>query len=466
MEGIEAPPAEGEPRAAIAPAGVREEEFEGNGSHDPVSPSWRPSRRALIALLVAGVVLLAAVGGFGRWVLRPSVAALPPGPWIIGLDLPLSGTVASDAKSARDAVQLAIDDSNAAGGILGPSLRLKAYDDASANADNGQDPERGADNAKAMVADSRTIAMIGPFGSNVAQTVLPVTNKAGLLECSPANTSPSLTKPRYGALDLRSAHPDRINYVRLAPSDDIQGHALASYAFDDLDATSALVIDDAASGRDIADDFQKAFTKLGGRAIRRALNPGADPMTVLAHRADDVPGVVFFGGFTDTGGARLRIAMKKAGLGSVPFLSWDGLLGSGAESGSFIEQVGRAASGSFISHASIGPHRASFSDEYRAAYGAEPDEYAAAAYGCVEVIVESLRAIAAKTPSARGLREALRAYAVDPNHRFETVIGTVGFDANGDSTQQFVTIYRVDPSAADGAGDWVIQEQQDYGPAP
>ena len=254
--------------------------------------------------------------------------------------------------------------------------------------------------------------------------------------------------------------------MRLAPSDDIQGPTLASYPFSELGATLALVIDNAGFGGDVADGFQQAFTKLGGRVIRRALNPGGGP--------DDRPRPPC----RPCAGRRLLWRVHRyrwctaphgdveGGPRSVPFLSWDGLLGSGAESGSFIEQVGPAARGSFVSHASIGPHRASFSDEYRAAYGAEPDEYAAAAYGCVEVIAESLRAIAAKTPSAKSPREVLRAYVADPNHRYETVIGTVGFDANGDSIQQFVTIYRVDPSAADGAGDWVIQEQQDYGPAP
>jgi hypothetical protein len=55
---------------------------------------------------------------------------------------------------------------------------------------------------------------------------------------------------------------------------------------------------------------------------------------------------------------------------------------------------------------------------------------------------------------------------VDPTHRFETVLGTVGFDANGDSIQQFVDLYRVDPAAGDGAGDWVLIRQQDFGPPP
>ena len=415
-------------------------------------PRWLRGRR-LLAVSLGGAVLVAAAAATGWGALHP--AGLPPGTWTIGLDMPLSGPAADRGLPQRNAAQLAVDDTNAKGGILGSLLTLGAYDDAGAPPLN-QDPDRGAANATSMIADARTIAMIGPSSSGVARAILPLTNQAGLFECSPANTSPGLTKPRDGALDLRSAHPDQINYVRLAPSDDIQALALASFAFRDLAAKVALVIDDTGDGREIADGFEQEYTKLGGVVIRRALNAGADPMTVLAAQSGaETPQVVFFGGFTETGAPQLRIAMAGAGLGDVPFLSWDGILG-----GSFIQQAGPAAIGSYLAHASLGPHKASFAESYRAAFGEEPDEYAAAAYACVEVMVASLREIATKSPSADNLRAALRAYAVDPSHQYTTVLGTVGFDMNGDSTQQFVTFYRVD------AGDWVIDKQQDFGPAP
>ena len=415
--------------------------------------------RWLLATVVAGAAVAAGAAFFGWSALHP--AGLPPGRWTIGLDMPLSGPAAGRGEPQRNAAQLAIDAANKEGGILGSVLTLEPYDDAG-EPPNGQDPEKGAANAASMIADPMTIAMIGPSSSGVARAMLPLTNDAGLLECSPANTAPDLTKPRDGALDLRSAHPDQINYVRLAPSDDIQAPALASFAFRDLDAEVALVIDDTGDGREIADGFQAEYLKLGGAVTRRALNEGADPITVLGPPGDGKsPEVVFFGGSTDTGGAQIRLAMVEAGLGSVPFLSWDGLFdGSDADTGSFIQQAGSAAIGSYIAHASLGPHKASFAEAYRAAYGQEPDEYAAASYACAEVIVASLREIATKSPSAAGLRETLRAYAVDPSHHYATVLGTVGFDVNGDSTQQFVTFYRVE------AGDWVVDKQQDFGPAP
>ena len=159
--------------------------------------------------------------------------------------------------------------------------------------------------------------------------------------------------------------------------------------------------------------------------------------------------------------------MAAAGYGSLPFVSWDGIQdGSGADEGSFISSAGPAAAGSYFSHASIGAPKADFTARYRATYGTDPDEYASSSYACAQVILDSIRAVAATGPSADGLREAVRASAVDPSHRYETAIGTVGFDENGDSLQQFVTFYKVDMSAADGKGDWVIHNQQDYGPAP
>ena len=372
--------------------------------------------------------------------------------------------------ASKNAVELAIDQANAAGGIGGAQLELAAFDDA--DAANHQDPALGASNVTAMVADPRVIAMVGPRSSGVAASEIPITNKAGLLQCSPANTRPGLTKPRGGALDLRSAFPARINYIRTAPADDIQGPALASFVFTDLDRKATLVIDDAADGRAIADQFSAAYTKLGGTVVRRALNEGADPAGVLSPLAapSAAPTAVFFGGFSNSGAPQVRLAMQAAGYGSLPFVSWDGIDdGSGAQEGTFIATAGPAAAGSYHSRASFSAPKADFAARYRAKFGRDPDELGAtgaSAYACAEVLIASLRAVAANGPSADGLREAVRAYAVDPSHRFDTVIGTTGFDTNGDSLQQFVTFFRVELSAAGGKGDWVVQKQQDYGPAP
>jgi branched-chain amino acid transport system substrate-binding protein len=421
---------------------------------------------AVAVVVIAAILFRTTAPPGGGSSEAPGVAGLPPGTWKIGLDMPLSGTASFRGVPVRNAVMLAIDDANRAGGINGAQLDLSVFDDAG-NTPNGQDPNKGADNGRTMVADPMTLAMVGPWGSAVGATVIPVTNEAGLLECSPSNTDAALTKPP-DALDLRKAHPDTISYVRLAPRDDMQAPAIASFAYNDLKARIALVVDDSDFGREIADEFQASYESIGGQVVRSTLKPGANPMTVLAplSQSPNRPGLVFFGGFTDTGAVAIRKAMQASGHAAIPFLSWDGLYdGSGADDGSFIKGVGAAAAlGSYVSHASLPLPKASFVESYRRAFSVEPDEYTAAAYACVEVIVDSLRKVATTRSTAHDLRESLRAYAIA--HRFDTVIGDVRFDANGDSIHQFVTFYRVDPSAAGNKGDWVIFKQQDFGPAP
>ena len=190
-------------------------------------------------------------------------------------------------------------------------------------------------------------------------------------------------------------------------------------------------------------------------------------MVLLAALDDPLapPGLVFFGGDADAGAA-LRKAMVEAGHAETPVLSWDALLnGSGDNPYSYISRVGMpGAVGTYAAHASLPDHKFSFADAYRQRFGIEPDEYAAAGYACVEIVAAAMRAIADTAPTVEEVRELLRAYAVDPTRRWETVVGAVGFDANGDALQQFVTFYRVQSSGA--SGDWVIFKKQDFGPAP
>jgi branched-chain amino acid transport system substrate-binding protein len=369
----------------------------------------------------------------------------------------------------RLAVQMAIDDANRAGGIGGAQLELIAKDHG--NDYSPDEPAIALRQTQELVDDPRTIAIVGPFASYVARSMIPASNAAGLLICSPAVTQPNLTKPSLGAAELRSAHPDRSAFVRIAPSDDIQSRALARYAIRDLAAKTALVIDDADAGITVvADDFEREFTRLGGQVERRTLafDAGAVPQDSLTPWSvrGSPPGVVFWVGYTRSGGAPLRVAMMQLGHKETPLISWDGLWdGDGSDPDSFIGASGTAAIGTIVTHASLPLPKADFVERYRQAFGQEPHEYAGASYACTETVLQALRAIASTGTSADQLREAVRAYVTDTQHHFDTVLGSVAFDKNGDAVQQFVTFYRVEVSAAGGKGDWVIFKQQDFGPA-
>jgi len=448
------------------------------GNERPV-PS-RSNRRVLT--LVAGasvIVLVAALAGGGLWLTQHGGGGhLPQGPWTIAAQLPLSGVRAPLGATLQNAIQMAVDEANAQGGVAGQQLVFDVQDEGASNT-----TDLASSSIDAFVADGSVVAVIGPLQSPHGVVDIPVTNSSGLLECSPGNTNPGLTKPRFGALDLRSAFPNRINYVRVAPSDDIQAPAAASFIFhtptngipdagirskSGLGIRHVLVVDDTTDpGRGASDAFETAFTALGGATERRALNPGTTDFGTILAPLDDASGApwaVYFGGET-TGGAPLKEAMVSSGHADVPLVSWDGLFdGSGTDAGSYINTAGPAAANTYVTQASIAPAKADFSHGYQELYGSDPNSYSAAAYACTQIAIDSLDHAAQLGVDAAGLREAVRAYVADPATKFDTALGTVSFDANGDSVAQYVTLYAVDMGANGGAGDWVYLDQQDFGP--
>ena len=72
-----------------------------------------------------------------------------------------------------------------------------------------------------------------------------------------------------------------------------------------------------------------------------------------------------------------------------------------------------------------------------------------------------LKAVLKTAPSdMAALREAVRASAVNPATNYDTILGTIHFDANGDTSQLIVSFYKApDPLK----GDWVFDSQVDFG---
>jgi branched-chain amino acid transport system substrate-binding protein len=420
----------------------------------PEEEHWMRFSR-LAALTAATVIVVAACSGSAS----PSAKTIK-----IGVDLPLSGGETPNGEPTLNGIKLAVKEANANGGVAGYTIEVSVQDDAV----NGvHDPQQGAKNVGTLAADPDVIGMVGPYNSNVGLAEIPVTNEAGLLQCSPANTNPSLTKPDYGALDVRKTNPTKINYVRVATTDDIQGPAGAQYAYNDLGKRNALIIDDTETfGKGVADAFEGEFKKLGGTVVDRVGAPKSttDYTSILTAAKSKNPDVVYFGGVTTTGGGTLRKQMAQAGLGDLPYVGPDGIVdGSGATDGSFINIAGASAANSFGTIAAIHdiPNPTAFSDSYKKEYNKDPGAYSAPAYACTQIILAALGKVTATSDMA-ALRESIRAYVTGGN-TFDTVLGTVGFDANGDTTQHIISFYSTDMTAAGGKGDWVFTKQQDFG---
>ena len=379
-------------------------------------------------------------------------------PLKIGISLPLSGSALASAGPARDGALLAIKEAKIKGYKLEPFILDHSV--------NGvHDPQQGAKDMTTLVSDPAVMAAVGPFNSSVAKVQIPVSNEAGLFQCSPANTNPDLTKGDAGK-QLRAKFPDRINYVRVATTDDIQGPAGAQFGIQKLGLKKVAIIDDTETyGKGLADAFEAEWKKLGGEVVGREGAPKGttDYLPILTKFKEGNPDAVFYGGVTATGGGLVRKQMPQAGLADLAYMGGDGIQdGLGSTAGSFINIAGAAAPNSFSSVAAIAeyPGQADFAKKYEAEYKVAPGAYSASGYACAQVVLKAIEAAAAKGDVTR---ENVRAAGVDPATTFETVLGPVTFDAVGDTSQKIISLYKVDMTAASGVGDWVFEEQIDYG---
>jgi branched-chain amino acid transport system substrate-binding protein len=375
----------------------------------------------------------------------------------IGISFPLSGSSLASAGPARDGALLAIKDFTLAGYTIKTTILDHAV--------NGtHDPQQGSKDMTTLVADSTVVGVVGPFNSSIAKVQIPISNEAGLLQCSPANTNPDLTKGDPGK-QLRAKAPNKINYIRVATTDDIQGPAVAQYGFNKLGLKSVAIIDDTETyGKGIADAFAAEWTKLGGQVVGREGAPKGttDYTAILTKFAAAKPEAIFYGGVTSTGGGLVRKQMEQSGLTGLAYLGGDGIQdGNGATDGSYLNIAGAAGANSFSSVAAIHdiPSAADFAAKYKAAYNQDLGSYSASGYACAQIILQAIKTAAAK---GEVTRESVRAAATDTAAKFDTVLGPVSFDAVGDTSQKIISMYKVDMAAAGGKGDWVFDYQVDY----
>jgi len=398
------------------------------------------------AALAAAAIVVSACGGSGG---NKTIT--------IGISLPLSGSDLASAGPARDGALLAIKDFTLAGYTIKTTILDHAV--------NGiHDPQQGSKDMTTLVSDATVVGVVGPFNSSIAKVQIPISNEAGLLQCSPANTNPDLTKGDAGK-QLRAKAPDRINYIRVATTDDIQGPAVAQYGINVLKLKAVAIIDDTETyGKGIADAFAAEWTKLGGTVVGREGAPKGttDYTAILTKFAAAKPEAVFYGGVTSTGGGLVRKQMEQAGLTGVAYLGGDGIQdGNGSTDGSFINIAGAAAANSYSSVAAIHdiPGAADFAAKYKAEYKVDPGAYSASGYACAQIILAAITTAAAKGDVTR---EAVRAAATDTTAKFDTILGPVTFDAVGDTSQKIISLYKVDMTAAGGKGDWIFDKQVDY----
>lgn len=119
-----------------------------------------------------------------------SVFAVPPAEAadiVIGLNTVNSGFMKSIAEATDTAVDIAVEEINAKGGIGGKTLKVIKFD-------TGSDPKQAAIGTQKLAEDDKALAIIGPFSSGEAAVGFPVGERIGIVEIPNAASTPGLTK--------------------------------------------------------------------------------------------------------------------------------------------------------------------------------------------------------------------------------------------------------------------------------
>lgn len=167
--------------------------------------------------------------------------ASPPtgGPLIIGTLLPLTGSLAFLGPPEVAASVLAVDDINAAGGVLGQPVQL-------IEGDSGDTTTDVANQTVDRLLQAGVNAIIGAASSSVSLTVIDTITQAGVVQFSPANTSDQFTE--YADNDL---------YFRTAPPDVLQARALADIILADGNTSVGILALNDPYGTGLAENTQE-----------------------------------------------------------------------------------------------------------------------------------------------------------------------------------------------------------------
>lgn len=257
-------------------------------------------RGRLIVVAAAVALALAACTGGSPPAAAPSPSPRPTGPdgvLRIGTLLPQTGSLSSLGPPQADAVRLAVQDVNAAGGALGRPVELVAADSGDVTTDTA------LRSVGTLLADG-VDAVVGAASSAVSKTVIDKITGAGVVQMSASNTSPDF-----------STYPDRGLYFRTAPSDTLQGKVLGERVVEDGNATVAVLALQDAYGTGLADAVQRAVDSSRGRVVSkiiydpRATDFGAEVAQVKAA----APDAVVLIGFAEA--ARVITELVKQGIG-------------------------------------------------------------------------------------------------------------------------------------------------------
>ena len=355
----------------------------------------------LIAALVGSFVLAACNGDDD------------PNSTTIAIVGPVTGQYASFGQQMKNGGEMAVEDINAAGGVLGKKLKLDVGDDAC-------DPKQAVAVANQMAGDN--VALVaGHYCSGSSIPASQVYAESNLVQISPASTNPAFTDNRAGP-----------NIYRVCGRDDQQGSIAGNYlAKHFADKNIAIIDDKTAYGKGLAEEVKKALNAAGKQEVlNESYTAGEKDYSALVSKLKQADvDVLFLGGYHTEAGLIVR-QMRDQGMDAI-LMGGDALITQ-----EYWSITGPAGEGTLMTF-SPDPRKNPAAAQVVARFkdkGIEPEGYVLYTYAAIQAWKQA--AEKAGTTDAAAVVKALN------DNEFDTVIGKFRFNAKGDPNLPPYAVYR------------------------
>ena len=368
----------------------------------------------LLAALALAVLMAACGDGGGKGSDTIPIA-------VVG---PVTGQYASFGAQMTNGGQMAVDDINAAGGVLGKKLDLDIGDDAC-------DPKQAVAVANQMTGNG--VALVaGHYCSGSSIPASKVYAESNMVQISPASTNPAFTDDRAGP-----------NIYRVCGRDDQQGGIAGKYlATHFADKNIAFVHDKTAYGKGLADETKKALNAAGKQeTMYEAITAGEKDYSALVSKLKQANiDIVYFGGYHTEAGLIIR-QMRDQGLNTI-LMGGDALITQ-----EFWSITGPAGEGTLMTF-SPDPRKNPAAAEVVKRFkdkGIEPEGYVLYTYAAIQAWKQA--ADKAKSVDSAEVVKALN------DTEFDTVVGKFKFNEKGDPNLPPYAVYRWSNGTYEEIGD-------------
>lgn len=362
-------------------------------------------KRSPVSLLFAAAAVLLLTTG----------AVRAQEPIVVGQFASLTGSEATFGKNSDNGVQLAVDEINAGGGLLGGrKIKVVTEDDQS----KAGQPSAAV---RKLISSDKAVAIVGEIASSRSLEAAPICQESKIPMISPGSTNPTVT--------------EKGDYIfRVCFIDPFQGTVMAKFALDNLKAKKVAVLTDVKSdySKGLAQYFQEYFKAHGGEIVtERSYNGGdKDFRAQLTAIKSGQPDAVFVPGYyTEVG----LIGRQARSLGiKVPLLGGDGW-----DSPVLTETAGNSLEGCYFStHFSPedkAPEVQKFVTDYKAKYKAQPDGMAPLGYDAMKILAKAITD-AGSTDGAK-VRDALTQVK-----DYQAVTGKITIDGKRNAVKSAVVL--------------------------